>query len=68
MRYESKSCDLLGGTSNGVVEKNQIGVAMNEKKLWVAKMGYTMKEEIESFKLSYYGVDRWKNGEVVAKK
>ena len=31
-------------------------------------MGYTMKEGIESFKLSYYGVDRWKNGEVVAKK
>ena len=26
-----KSCDLLGGTSNGVVEKNQIGVAMSEK-------------------------------------
>ena len=31
-------------------------------------MGYTMKEEIESVKLSYYGVDNWKNGEVVAKK
>ena len=28
-----KGCDLLGGTSNGVVEKNQIGVAMGEKKL-----------------------------------
>ena len=31
MIYEAKSCDLLGGTSNGVVEKNQIGVAMGEK-------------------------------------
>ena len=31
-------------------------------------MGYTMKEGIESFKLSYYGVDRWKNGEVVEKR
>ena len=31
VRYESKCCDLLGGTSNGVVEKNQIGVAMGEK-------------------------------------
>ena len=31
VRYESKSCDLLGGTSNGVVEKNQIGVAKGEK-------------------------------------
>ena len=28
---------------------------MGEKNLRVAKMGYTMKEEIESFKLSYYG-------------
>ena len=27
-----KNCDLLGGTSNGVVEKNQIGVPMDEKK------------------------------------
>ena len=26
-----KGCDLLGGTSNGVVEKNLIGVAMGEK-------------------------------------
>ena len=26
-----KNCDLLGGTSTGVVEKNQIGVAMGEK-------------------------------------
>ena len=31
-------------------------------------MGYTMKEGIESFKLGYYGVDRWKNGEVAEKK
>ena len=31
VRYEAKSCDLLGGTINGVVEKNQIGVAMGEK-------------------------------------
>ena len=31
-------------------------------------MGYTMEEEIESFKLSYYRVERWKNGEVVGKK
>ena len=31
LRYESKNCDLLGGTSNGVVEKNQISVAMGEK-------------------------------------
>ena len=31
VRYESKYYDLLGGTSNGVVEKNQIGVAMSEK-------------------------------------
>ena len=30
VRYESKYCDLLDGTSNGVV-KNQIGVAMGEK-------------------------------------
>ena len=31
MRYESKCCDLVGGTSNGVVKKNQIDVTMGEK-------------------------------------
>ena len=38
------------------------------EKMWAAQVGYTMKEGIESFKLSYDRVDRWKNGEVVAKK
>ena len=31
-------------------------------------MGYTIKEEIESFKLSYYGVDRWKKWRSSGKK
>ena len=31
VRYESKCCDLVGGTSNGVVKKNQIDVTMGEK-------------------------------------
>ena len=50
-----KNCDLLGGTSNGVVEKKSNWCPDGWKKMWVAKMGNTMKKEIESFKLSYYG-------------
>ena len=57
VRYESKHMciviPLVGLVT--VWLKYQIGVAMGEKKLWVAKLGYEMKEEIESFKLSYYG-------------
>ena len=54
VRYESKCCDLVGGTSNGVVKKIKL-MSRWVKKLWVAQMGCTLKEEIESFKLSYYG-------------
>ena len=47
-------CDSLGRTSNGVVKISN-WCRDGWKKLWVAKLGYKMKEEIESFKLSYYG-------------
>ena len=44
-------CDLFGGISDRVVGENQIGVMMIEK-MWVGKMGYRKKEEVESCKMS----------------
>ena len=52
VRYEPKYCDLLGRTSNGVVKNIKL-VLRWVKKMWAAQVGYTMKEGIESFKLSY---------------